>query len=102
MESQKERRAAVRYQLQAPVIFQFRGPDQTLLQGAGFVKDISMAGVFIWTRVVPPIHHELEIEILMPKLDNINFALRSAGKVIRFEPDVGFAVEAEFTFNRLP
>jgi hypothetical protein len=97
-----ERRAAMRYQLQAPVIFQFIGPNQQAVQGAGFVKNISTAGVFIWTRTVPPSDQNLEIEVLMPNLEKLKFALRSIGRVVRLEPNAGFAAEADFTFNRMP
>jgi hypothetical protein len=102
MEKAIERRAALRYQLQAPVIFQFRGANQLMMQGAGFVRNISTAGVFIWTRTVPPSEQDLEIEVMMPHLEKLKFSLRSTGRVIRVEQNVGFAAEADFTFDRMP
>jgi hypothetical protein len=102
MEPEIERRASARYQLQAPVIFQFKGANQLMMQGAGFVRNISTSGVFIWTRTVPPSEQDLEIEVMMPHLEKVIFALRSTGRIIRVEPNVGFAAAADFTFNRMP
>jgi hypothetical protein len=92
----------MRYQLPAPVIFQFNGPGPLQMQGAGFVKNISTSGLFVWTRTVPPEDQDIEIEVMMPNLEKLNFALRSRGKLVRLEPNIGFAVEADFIFSRLP
>jgi hypothetical protein len=102
METGMDRRAALRYQLQAPVIFQFRGAERLLMQGAGFVRNISTAGLFIWTRTLPPEEEDLEIEVMMPHLEKFKFALRSTGRIVRVEPNVGFAAAADFSFTRLP
>ena len=98
----RERRAAARYHLQAPVIFRFQGENQLMLQGAGFVRNISTSGVFIWTGTVPPLQQDLEIEVMMPRLEKLRFALRSTGRVVRVEADAGFAAAADFTFTRVP
>ena len=59
-----QRRSAVRYKLQLPVIFHWRdGEERT--QG-GFTCDVARDGALIRTGTCPPIGSEVRIEVLVP------------------------------------
>jgi hypothetical protein len=99
-----ERRTAVRYQLRAPVIFK-SVDDEIAMPGAGFVKDISTAGVFVTCPRPLPAGVSIEIEILLPPFEthdatyDSKLVVRYIGSVVRTETD-GFAVAAKVSLHR--
>jgi hypothetical protein len=79
----RQRRSAVRYPLQLPVIFNWQeGETHT---GGGFTSDVSLDGALIQSAVCPPMGSELSIEILVPCPDEFREQLRilCSGKVTR-------------------
>jgi len=83
LERSVQRRAAVRYKLQLPVIFHWNdGREQT---EGGFTSDVALDGALILSSKYPPIGCEVRIEILLPSPDRSGEELRieCTGKVTR-------------------
>jgi hypothetical protein len=103
MEREYDRRRAIRYYMHAPVVFQYTEPNLVTTYGGGFVKDISINGVFVRSTHALEPGQTLDLEVLVPPLGNTDLAytLRSTGRVVRLDSG-GFAASAEFSFSRLP
>jgi hypothetical protein len=95
----RERRAALRYKLNVPAVFHFKEVNQTLIHGTGMIRDISTAGVFVLSKILPGCSQDVEIEVLVPHFDQFTFSLRSVARVLRLE-SVGFAAFGDFTLSR--
>lgn len=82
-ERKLQRRTAVRYQLQLPVIFHWNdGGEHT---AGGFTCDVALDGALIQSAVCPPIGCDVRIEVLIPSPDISREQLRiqCSGKVTR-------------------
>ena len=79
----RQRRAAVRYSLQLPVIFNWQEDEKHT--GGGFTSDVSLEGALIQSTVCPPMGCEISIEILVPSPNDFRQQLRvqCQGKVTR-------------------
>jgi hypothetical protein len=97
--STSERRSAVRYKLQLPVIFYWNdGIDHT---DGGCTCDVALDGALIRSAVCPPIGSEVRIEVLLPSLDcgSEELRIQCVGKVTRVTRKGSFAtfgVEGDF------
>jgi hypothetical protein len=95
-----ERRKSIRYRMNAPVIFRWKGPDKERLQGEGVTRDMSIAGAFIVTGTcLPPPNALVKMEVLLPLSDGTTKAkMRADMTVLRVDQDLagstpsGFAV----------
>jgi len=61
-------RKEVRFKLDVPALFYWDVPDETLLQGEGVTRDISVLGAFIVSSICPPIDAPLRFEAILPSL----------------------------------
>jgi hypothetical protein len=83
-ERKLQRRSAVRYALQLPVIF-YWNEGQGDRTAAGFTCDVSLDGALIQSAVCPPVGCDVRIEVLIPSPDSSGEQLRiqCIGKVTR-------------------
>ena len=98
-----ERRRLVRFLLRCPAVFEWVDEEGHSQVGAGFTRDISVAGVFLLSTTFPPQGTRIRIEVLLPaeRPAEEGLKLSSDAKVMRIEQGVessGFAVTSEFAF----
>ncbi len=108
MHSVIELRKARRYRLSAPALFEWAPPHGGDPQGGqGVTRDINPSGVYVVTDALPPIGALLQLEILLPKLEDpgVGMSLAGEGVVLRVEPhgsqgaktsEAGFAASVHF------
>jgi hypothetical protein len=86
-----ERRVAVRYRLQLPVIFHWN--DGTEHTEGGFTSDVALDGALIRSSKCPPIGAEVRIEVLIPSPDHSAEEIRieCIGRVTRVWEQPGSA-----------
>ena len=78
-----ERRKASRYRLRLPVLFSWTQGNKSHTLG-GFTRDVSVTGVFVTSRTVPPPQATVNLELLLPALDQMpENAIRATGSVVR-------------------
>jgi hypothetical protein len=77
----KQRKSAVRYPCQLPVIFNWQEDGERT--GVGFTCDVSLDGAFIQSAVSPPVGCDVVVEILIPSPNEVGEQLRvhCSGKV---------------------
>jgi hypothetical protein len=88
-----ERRNAIRYRLDAPVVFRWQDGSGKRLEGEGVTRDVSEVGAYVFSARCPPLHKEVEIEIVVPPLHGTPKAwLKGIMQVLRVEaaPAGGF------------
>jgi hypothetical protein len=86
-----ERRIAVRYRLQLPVIFHWNdGMEHT---EGGFTSDVALDGALIHSSKCPPVGADVRIEVLIPSPDHSAEEIRieCTGKVTRVWEQPGSA-----------
>ncbi len=95
-----EQREAVRYRLQAPVIFEWLGEHQVRQLGGGFIRDINTRGLFASSSTPPPVGVAVRLEVVIPLFeDEPGVRIKAKGRVIRVEgsgESGGFAATADF------
>ena len=97
-----ERRAAVRFRLQAPVIIRWTDASGAEREDLGRTRDISTSGAFLTCHAVLPVGTKVSLEIHLPAIRESTpprVRLESSGKIIRItemDSAVGFAVRGEF------
>ena len=93
------RRRSVRFELQMPVICQWKDQQGRQYETGGFSRDIGAAGVFVLSSVSPREETDVTLKVLLPALGGTpsgGLQLQSEGKVVRIEAATGFAVCCEF------
>jgi hypothetical protein len=70
-----ERRRAVRYKLCLPLVFKWADESGTLMQEAGFSRDISTGGLYVSCVKCPPVGATIHLQIVLPP----NADIRSHG-----------------------
>jgi hypothetical protein len=100
----REARKAIRFPLEASVIFFWKGANGMDQQGTGRSRDVSEHGVFVFTESCPPLGAKVDLSISLPEAGDIAQALRLQieGHVLRVHDtsgagDSGFAVLSEQT-----
>jgi len=95
-----EMRQSKRYHLRASVTFSWEHADGNTIQGKGYTRDISPAGVFVLTSDRLPADTTVNLEVTLPSLhqNRRGVSLRTQGRVVRLE-EVGFAAAAEVGFR---
>jgi hypothetical protein len=85
-----ERRNAIRYRLDTPVVFRWQDDSGTRLEGDGVTRDVSEMGAYVFTARCPPLHKEVEVEIVVPPLHGAPKAwLKGIMQVLRVEAGPG-------------
>ena len=90
LERSVQRRTAVRYKLQLPVIFHWNdGIDHT---EGGFTSDVALDGALIMSSKCPPLGARVRIEVLLPSPDRSGEELRieCTGEVTRVMEQTGY------------
>jgi PilZ domain len=83
-----EQRKSKRYDLGALVSFFWKGLQGKHFRGAGFMRDVSVRGVFVLTPTPPPIGSTIHLEICFESsLTDSPLAILAKGQVCRVEPD---------------
>jgi PilZ domain-containing protein len=104
LERVTQRRTAVRYKLQLPVIFHWNdGQEHT---EGGFTSDVALDGALILSSKLPPVGSAVRIEVLLPSPDQSGEDLRieCTGKVTRVVDQPGtkaFGVQGIFDDDHL-
>ncbi len=82
-----ELRKEIRYRLDAPALFSWRGGSSGCIQGEGITRDISVQGAFIVTATMPPPDCPIQVDLLLPSVSGMQVAVRISGKarVIRVQ-----------------
>ena len=104
VETKTQRRAAVRYKLQLPVIFHW--DDGARHTEGGFTSDVALDGALILSTRCPPIGTDVRIEVLLQSPDQSGEEIRieCIGKVTRLLEHNGskaFGVRGTFDDNHL-
>jgi hypothetical protein len=85
-----ERRNAIRYRLDTPVVFRWQDGSGKRLEGEGVTRDVSEVGAYVFSARCPPLHKEVEIEIVVPPLHGAPKAwLKGIMQVLRVEAGPG-------------
>ena len=90
-----ERRRTVRYNLCLPLIFEWTDQNGTVIQEAGFTRDVSTSGVYVNCLKSPPINSILRLQIATAQV--LRFA--SDGEVAGFGA-VGELARGDGDFRR--
>jgi hypothetical protein len=96
-----ERRKAVRFPLQAPVILQWREPSGTTREDLGQTHNVSILGAFVVCSLSLPTGTIVSLEVRVPPLERNTFQslrLRGHGTVTRSAAgeEGGFATNSPF------
>ena len=97
-----ELRKAKRYRLRVPALFIWEPQDGKLQSGQGVTRDINTSGIFVLTDVMPPVGALVQMEVVLPKLENAGPGMRLHGEgvVLRCErgdvENLGFSASAHF------
>lgn len=91
LECRVQRRVAVRYKLQLPVIFHWNDGSERM--GGGFTSDVALDGALIVSNTCPPVGAEVRIEVLIPSPDHSPEELRieCTGRVTRVVKQFGYS-----------
>ncbi len=100
----RNRRSAVRYKLQLPVIFHWN--DDGERTGGGFTADVALDGAMINSTTSPPVGSEVRIEVLLlsPFSGGQEMRIQCVGKVTRVMEQGGlmsFGVRGDFDDDHL-
>jgi hypothetical protein len=107
MQNAIELRRATRYRLSAPALFLWAAQEENPQSGQGVTRDIQASGVYVLTDALPPVGALVQLDILLPKLEDPGFGMSLAGEgvVLRVEPHgskgagtgkAGFAASVQF------
>ena len=100
----RDRRTAVRYKLQLPVIFHWNeGGDCT---GGGFTSDVALDGALINSSMCPPVGTDVLVEVLLlsPVMGGQEMRIQCTGKVTRVVDQgdyMSFGVRGDFDDDHL-
>jgi len=100
----RNRRSAVRYKLQLPVIFHWNEDGERT--GGGFTSDVALDGALINSSMCPPVGADVQIEVLIlsPVWGGVEMRIQCLGKVTRVvdQGDVmSFGVRGDFDDDHL-
>jgi hypothetical protein len=85
-----ERRNAIRYRLDTPVVFHWQVGSGMRLNGEGVTRDVSEVGAYVFTAKCPPVQAEVEVEIVVRSLHGAPKAwLKGIMQVLRVEAPPG-------------
>jgi hypothetical protein len=83
-----DRRKNNRYVLGALVAFQWRDSQGDRRQGAGFMRDVSISGLFVMTPTLPPVGTTIRLEMCLESSPtNSAITIHAKGQVCRVVPN---------------
>jgi hypothetical protein len=108
VEAAKQPRKAIRFPLEAPVVFRW-GDSGSEKQGEGRTHDISEVGAFVLSSICPPEGTEISFNIFLPVLPGFEpkTQVDAVGRVLRVEQSLGsqgrdgFAILSRHTLFRV-
>ena len=88
-----ERRGATRYPLRLVVTFSWKDETGLIHGSEGQSRDLNGRGIYVESEIAPPIGSSVEMNVLLPQLEPPKrpAELRAEGRVVRIDPDAGFA-----------
>jgi len=90
-EGSVELRKANRYRVSAPARFLWAPEGGPTSGGRGVIRDINASGVFVVTSSLPPAGARVQLEILLPQMENNEPGLHLHGEGAVVRVDCGFA-----------
>lgn len=97
-------RKAVRFQTRVPVVFRWINEHGVTQHGSGFTRDISTAGLFVYSATPPPPDAVVELDVLLPLHEGgQGTRLQAPGRVVRIEGNggrAGFAATSQFGLHK--
>ena len=96
--------------MRAPVVFRWKMSGTGRFRGEGKTRDMSLAGIYIWTATCPPVDSIIQVDVIIPALFNASRReIQAEMKVLRVEHDIanggrsGFsAVGRGFSLRDIP
>jgi len=93
--------------LSAPALFLWAPHEGEPQGGQGVTRDINASGVYVLTDQLPPVGALIQVEVLLPKMEDssVGMSLAGEGVVLRVEPsgsqgagtsERGFAASVHF------
>lgn len=83
-----ERRKAVRYRLEVPLVFRWQGSEHSRLQGDGVTRDISAKGAYVLSVMSPPIGALVDVEVYLLGFREPKSRIRARMRVSRVDDNV--------------
>ena len=80
-----ERRGAVRYELEVPVVFFWTGPQGSKVKADGVTRDISEVGLYVHSENCPPPKTKVLVEIVLTEPRTASALLKGSMQVMRVE-----------------
>ncbi len=80
-----ERRRAVRYLLEVPLIFRWLGPECSRLQCDGVTRDISARGAYVLSVTAPPVDAVVDVEVYLLGYREPKSRIKASMKVSRVD-----------------
>jgi PilZ domain len=84
-DSPAERRKAVRYRLEVPLVFRWRGPGNSRQRGDGMTRDISAKGAYAIGLTAPPVHARVDVEVYLLGFREPKARIKARMKVSRVD-----------------
>ena len=99
-------RRADRFRMRVAVVFHWIDEHGTTQHGSGFTRDISTAGLFVYSATPPPANGAIELDVLLPLHEGgQGTRLQAPGRVVRVEGQGdrgGFAAISDFGLHDSP
>ena len=97
MHSAIEPRRSIRYQLRAPVFFMWASQNGKPRSGRGITRDINTFGVYVQTDAIPPVGARVQMDIVLPKLEQSINRIQLHGEGVVLRCDRGHAHQCGFS-----
>jgi hypothetical protein len=80
-----ERRKAVRYLLEVPLVFRWQGAGDKRLQGDGVTRDLSAKGAYVLSVTSPPVEAVVDVEVYLLGFREPKSRIKARMKVSRVD-----------------
>lgn len=93
-----ERRGATRYPLRLVVTFSWKDEVGVVRGSEGESRDINGRGIYVQSKVVPPVGSPVEMNVLLPQLASLKrqAELHAQGRVVRIDPVLSDPMKSGF------
>ena len=83
-----ERRGTTRYPLRLVVTFSWKDEIGIVQGSQGESRDINGRGIYVHSKLIPPIGSAVEMNVLLPQLESLKrqAELHAEGRVVRIDP----------------
>jgi hypothetical protein len=93
-----DRRGATRYPLRLVVTFSWKDEIGVVRGSEGESRDINSRGVYVNSKLMPPLGSAVEMNVLLPQLASLKrqAELHAEGRVVRIDPTVSNSATSGF------